>query len=217
MESQEPQRGEAAMGPMNTGPMRAKPGRQPVKDVGPLEYSELDDLDKRLVAARETFPELDIYRVAWGYLAVPGGIDVYGASDIDALVEKLHRRQEQPPQVSELAPRVATVVCIRSARRMAPTPSGRLTFLTFRRSAALVGPTAARVRNLTLLHGAARPGQARARGRAGRPHALHVEQLPQPHALQVPVRPPRWGQLAQHRGQVGHAILRVWPRGTSAR
>jgi hypothetical protein len=74
-------------------PTRAKPGRQPVKDVGPLEYSELDDLDKRLVAARETFPDDDIYRVPWGYLAVPGGCDVYSASDIDALMEKLRRRE----------------------------------------------------------------------------------------------------------------------------
>jgi hypothetical protein len=80
---------------MDTGPMKAKPGRQPIKDAGPLEYSELDDLDNRLVAARETFSDMDIYRVAWGYLAVPGGIDVYGASDIDALVEKLRRRGEQ--------------------------------------------------------------------------------------------------------------------------
>lgn len=81
------------MGPMGTGPLRAKPGRQPVKDVGPLEYSELDDLHPGLVAARETFPEMDIYRVAWGYLAVPGGIDVYGAADIDALVAKLRARE----------------------------------------------------------------------------------------------------------------------------
>ena len=83
------------MGP-ETGPMKAKPGRQPVKDTGPLEYSELDDLDKRLVAARESFPEMDIYRVPWGYLAVPGGIDVYSAADIDALTEKLRRQGKQP-------------------------------------------------------------------------------------------------------------------------
>lgn len=83
------------MGPMDTGPMKAKPGRQPIRDIGPLEYSELDDLDTRLVAARETFPDWDLYRVAYGYLAVPGGTDVYGAADIDALVEKLRRRGEQ--------------------------------------------------------------------------------------------------------------------------
>jgi hypothetical protein len=78
--------------------MRAKPGRQPIKDVGPLEYSELDDLDTRLIAARETFPEIDIYRVSWGYLAVPGGIDVYSASDIDALVGKLRHRPQEGQQ-----------------------------------------------------------------------------------------------------------------------
>ena len=75
-------------------PMKAKPGRQPIKDVGPLEYSELDDLQPGLVAARETFPDWDIYRVPWGYLAVPGGFNVYSATDLDALVEKLRRRDE---------------------------------------------------------------------------------------------------------------------------
>lgn len=79
-------------------PMKAKPGRQPVKDTGPMEYSELDDVDKRLVAARETFPDHDIYRVPWGYLAAPGGTDLYSAVDIDALVEKLRRRGESATQ-----------------------------------------------------------------------------------------------------------------------
>ena len=78
--------------------MRAKPGRQPVKDIGPMEYSELDDVDHRLVAARETFPDQDIYRVPWGYLAAPGGTDLYSALDIDALVEKLRRRGESVTQ-----------------------------------------------------------------------------------------------------------------------
>lgn len=79
-------------------PMKAKPGRQPVKDIGPMEYSELDDVDRRLVAAREAFPDQDIYRVPWGYLAAPGGTDLYSAVDIDALVEKLRRRGESGSQ-----------------------------------------------------------------------------------------------------------------------
>lgn len=75
--------------PPDAGPQRAKAGLQQRGDMGPVEYSELDDADRRLIAAREAFPDLDIYRVATGYLAVPGGIDVYVASDPDTLVAKL--------------------------------------------------------------------------------------------------------------------------------
>jgi len=71
-------------------------GAKPVRRTGPLEYSELDDLDNPLIAARDAFPAWDIYRVSWGYLAVPGGIDVYLASDIAALAEKLRRRKNEP-------------------------------------------------------------------------------------------------------------------------
>jgi len=57
-----------------------------------MEYSEHDDTDRKLIAAREAFPDLDIYRVAWGYLAVPGGTDVYSAADMDGLIAKLRSR-----------------------------------------------------------------------------------------------------------------------------
>ena len=58
-------------------------------DVGPLEYSANDDLDPGLLAARDSLPEWDIYRVGHGYLAVPGGSDVFMAASVASLVVKL--------------------------------------------------------------------------------------------------------------------------------
>lgn len=74
-------------------PPRAQTGDYQARgDLGPMEYSEHDDTDPRLIAAREAFPDLDIYRVAYGYLAVPGGTDVYAAADTDGLIAKLRSR-----------------------------------------------------------------------------------------------------------------------------
>jgi hypothetical protein len=61
-------------------------------DLGPLEYTGLDDFDPQLLAARETFPHWDIYRAAWGYLAVPGSTTVYMASDVDGMIAKLRQQ-----------------------------------------------------------------------------------------------------------------------------
>ena len=58
-------------------------------DMGPLEYTALDDLDPGLLAAREAYPDFDIFRAAWGYLAVPAGSVVFMAADISGLVAKL--------------------------------------------------------------------------------------------------------------------------------
>ena len=70
-------------------PPRGKPGGYQARgDLGPIEYSEHDDTDRRLLAAREAFPDMDIYRVAYGYLAVPGGTPVYSAADPDTLIAK---------------------------------------------------------------------------------------------------------------------------------
>lgn len=63
----------------------------------PLEYSGLDDLDRPLIAARDAFPGWDIYRAAWGYLAVPGDSPVFMAVDTDGLVAKLRNYQEGQP------------------------------------------------------------------------------------------------------------------------
>lgn len=79
-------------GRLRTPGTRAKAGMQSPGDLGPMEYSELDDADRWLVAAREAFPDLDIYRVAYGYLAAPGGTDLYAAADPDALIAKLRSR-----------------------------------------------------------------------------------------------------------------------------
>lgn len=76
-------------------PLRAKPGRQPVSDTGPMEYSELDDLIPELIAARETFDDQDIFQLWAGYVAVPAGSVVYAAKTVDALVEKLRRRNQE--------------------------------------------------------------------------------------------------------------------------
>lgn len=66
-------------------------GPHPV-DTGPLEYSANDDYDPGLIAARERFKDQDIYRVGSVYLAVPGDADVYAASTIEVLTEKLRAR-----------------------------------------------------------------------------------------------------------------------------
>ena len=68
------------MGP--TGPTEEIAG-DPTQ--GPLEYGPLDDLDGPLLA-RQRFPELDFYRLSWGYLCVPGGSVVFAASDVPSLV-----------------------------------------------------------------------------------------------------------------------------------
>lgn len=60
---------------------------------GQLEYSPNDDLEPSLLAAREAFPDWDVYHAGHGYLAVPGGTAVFMASDVDALVRKLRSHQ----------------------------------------------------------------------------------------------------------------------------
>lgn len=45
--------------------------------------------DDSLEAAREAFPEWDIYRVFGGFLAVPKGTAVIQAMFIDGIVEKI--------------------------------------------------------------------------------------------------------------------------------
>jgi hypothetical protein len=58
-------------------------------DLGPLEYSGLDDLDVPLLVARERFPDYDIFRLSWGYLAVPPGSIVFAASDVPSVMAKI--------------------------------------------------------------------------------------------------------------------------------
>lgn len=54
-------------------------------------------MDRPLIAARDAFPGWDIYRAAWGYLAVPGDSPVFMAVDTDGLVAKLRNYQEGQP------------------------------------------------------------------------------------------------------------------------
>jgi len=58
-----------------------------------LTYSDIDERDSRLIAAREAHPGYDIYRVMQGYLAVPAGTPVYVASSVDGIVGKLRYRE----------------------------------------------------------------------------------------------------------------------------
>jgi hypothetical protein len=51
----------------------------------------LGEGDGRLKAAREAFPEWDIYPVFGGYLAVPKGTPVIQSIDTDGIVEKIRR------------------------------------------------------------------------------------------------------------------------------
>jgi hypothetical protein len=59
------------------------------------QHSTLDQYDSRLLAAREAFPEWDIYRVFGGYLAVPKGTPVVQSIDTDGIVEKIRRMEAQ--------------------------------------------------------------------------------------------------------------------------
>jgi hypothetical protein len=60
--------------------------------MGPVErQSVLAEGDKRLTAAREAFPEWDIYPVFGGYLAVPKGAPVIQGIDVDSVVGKIRR------------------------------------------------------------------------------------------------------------------------------
>lgn len=60
--------------------------------MGPMEqHSALDQYDRRLLAAREAFPQWDIYRVFGGYLAVPKGAAVIQSIDVDGIVAKIRR------------------------------------------------------------------------------------------------------------------------------
>ncbi len=58
--------------------------------MGPM--SPLDQYDSRLLAAREAFPEWDIYHVFGGYLAVPKGTPIIQSIDTDGIVEKIRRQ-----------------------------------------------------------------------------------------------------------------------------
>jgi hypothetical protein len=58
-------------------------------ELGPLEYSPNDGYDAKLQAAREAFPDWDIYHAGHGYLAVPGDTVVYMALNVDTLLLKI--------------------------------------------------------------------------------------------------------------------------------
>jgi hypothetical protein len=59
-----------------------------------LEYDPLDDFDVLLIAAREAFPDFDVFHAGHGYLAVTAGSTVYMAGSVDALVDKLRHHRE---------------------------------------------------------------------------------------------------------------------------
>jgi hypothetical protein len=56
--------------------------------------SVLDEQDTRLQAAREAFPDWDIFRVFAGYMAVPKDTPVFQSVDIDGITAKLRRAAE---------------------------------------------------------------------------------------------------------------------------
>jgi hypothetical protein len=58
-------------------------------------HSVLAAEDTRLLAARDAYPDWDIYRVFGGYLAVPKGTPVIQSIDVDGIVEKIRRAEAQ--------------------------------------------------------------------------------------------------------------------------
>jgi hypothetical protein len=52
-------------------------------------HSILDESDTRLLAAREAFPDWDIFHVFGGYMAVPKGAPVIQSTDVDGIVAKI--------------------------------------------------------------------------------------------------------------------------------
>lgn len=70
-------------------------GRLGCHGMGPVEsQAPLDQDDRPLQAAREAFPEWDIYTVFGGYLAVPKGATVIQAMYVDGIVEKIRHAQQ---------------------------------------------------------------------------------------------------------------------------